>query len=556
MQRSRRRLLLLFLSIPVLVTATSFLYMWGMAELEGEDRGFWDSVRWAGETLTTTGYGGDSRWRHPGMVVFVTVVQFIGVFLVFLIFPIYLIPWLEERFQTRLPSIAEKGLSGHAVIFRYGPAVESLLGELAGARVPTLVLEPDETVARRLAGNGQRVIVRGPDLGAFTAARLAEARALIANGTDDENATLILSARQFGFTGPILGLVEEPFHRRPMMLAGASAVFTPRHMLGAALAARASDRISPQLDGVQQLGRNLEVAEIRIQPKSSLVGRTLEEAAIGAKTGATVIGQWVGGELQVPADAAVRLEPNGVLVVVGGRENVERLNELATGVVPLRRTGPFVLGGAGEVGRKVAELLREVGEKVFVVDRVQAEGVDLVGDMLDVRVLEAAAVKNAQAVILALDSDSATLFATVILKDLAQDVPVIARVNEAENVERIHRAGAFFALSISQVSGQMLARKLLGEEAVAIDPQLKVLKARPGGLAGRHPAEVAIRERTGASVVAVERRDEVLVELGPEFRFEPEDTIYVCGSPEAVRRFTALFCPPGKVEKFGEGSWS
>jgi Trk K+ transport system NAD-binding subunit len=161
--------------------------------------------------------------------------------------------------------------------------------------------------------------------------------------------------------------------------------------------------------------------------------------------------------------------------------------------------------------------------------------------VLDARVLEGAGVRDAQAVILALDTDSSTLFATVILKDLAPDAPVIARVNQAENVERIHRAGAYFALSISQVSGQILAKKLLGEEAFLIDPELKVLKVPPDSLAGHHPAEMGIRERTGCSVVAVERGEEVLVEFGPEFRFRPDDSLYVCGSHRAVRRFTETF---------------
>src|SRR4029077_9851030 len=110
-----------------------------------------------------------------------------------------------------------------------------------------------------------------------------------------------------------------------------------------------------------------------------------------------------------------------------------------------------------------------------------------VGDVLDARLLESAGVRHAQAVILALDTDSATLFAAVILKDLVPEVPIIARVNQAENVERIHRAGAWFALSISQVSGQMLAQKLLGQEPVAVDPQLKVLKVSPDGFAGKRP---------------------------------------------------------------------
>lgn len=473
------------------------------------------------------------------MVLFVMCVQFTGVFLVILIFPVFLIPFLEERFEARLPQEIPRDLDHHAIVFRHGPPVESLLAELKAARVPALVLEPDETTARRLFERGELVLHRQLEGGGLESCHLERARALIANGSDDENAALILAARQLGFTGPILALVEEPYHRRPMMLAGASATFTPRHMLGAALAARASHRISPRISGIQQLGKNLEVAEMRVDPGSPLAGKTLDEAEVGSRTGATIVGQWAGGELEVLAGANVRIKPGGMLVALGSHDSIDRLSRLAEGTVATRRHGPFVVGGGGEVGRKVAELLRAVGEEVRLVDRNPGPEVDLVGDVLDLKLLEQAGVREAQAVILALNTDAATLFATVILKDLAPDVPVIARVNLSENVERIHRAGAYFALSISQVSGQMLAKKLLGQEAVAVDPQLKILKVAPNGLRGRHPADLDIRERTGCSVVAVERGDEVLVELGPDFLFRSDDAIYICGSTAAVRRFTA-----------------
>lgn len=540
MRRSRKRLLYLLLGLALMVVVSALLYKWGMAGLEGKQRTYWESLEWAAESLSTTGYGYDSHWSHPLMVLLVMSVQFVGVFLVFLIFPIYLIPFLEERFETRLPKQAEAGLTDHAILYRYGPAVETLLIELAGAGVPSLVLEPDEGMARRLFDRGQRVVLGGLTDDGLEAVHLLRARALIANGTDDENAAVVLSARQLGYRGPVLALVEEPFHRRPMMLAGATAVYTPRHILGAALAARASARISP-LSGVQQLGRHLEVAQIRVQPGSPLAGHTLNETAIATRTGATVIGQWVGGELEVPSGAGLRLEPGGILVVLGSHVNVSRLRDLAGGAVTLRHEGPFVVGGGGEVGRKVAELLRAVGEEVRLIDRNDGDEVDQVGDVLDARVLEEAGVKSAQAVILALDTDAATLFATVILKDLAPEVPVIARVNQAENVDRIHRAGADFSLSISQVSGQILAQKLLGQEAVSVDLQLKVLKVTAGRLAGRHPAEMGVRQRTGASIVAVERGEEVLVEFGPDFRFQAEDAVYVCGSGRGVRRFQEVF---------------
>ena len=417
MSHTVRRLALTLAGVAVLVVGSALLYQLGMARLEGRPRGFWDSLEWSAETLTTTGYGADAHWGHPAMVLFVVGVQFAGVFLVFLIVPLFLIPFLESRFEVRLPQEVKGDLARHVVVYRYGPAVETLLGELAAVGVPALVLEEDDAVARRLYEAGARVVHRPLDDAALRAARLRDARALIANGRDDANAALILAARQSGFAGPILALVEEPFHRRPMMLAGASSVFTPRHILGAALAARASARISPRVAGAQQLGRQLEVAEVRIEPHSPLAGRSLAEAGIGARTGATVIGQWLGGELHALPEPAARIQPESVLVVVGSPESIERAAELARGAVALRRRGPFLVGGYGEVGRKVVELLLAVGEEVKVIDRNAAQGVDLVGNVIDPGTLEAAGAADAQAVILALDADSTTLFATVILKD-------------------------------------------------------------------------------------------------------------------------------------------
>ena len=100
--RSTLRLLALLAALPAAVLVLGAVYMLGMTYLEGNPRGFLASVEWASETLTTTGYGADSRWQHPVMVVFVMLTQIAGLFLVFLIFPIYVLPFFEERFEARL----------------------------------------------------------------------------------------------------------------------------------------------------------------------------------------------------------------------------------------------------------------------------------------------------------------------------------------------------------------------------------------------------------------------------------------------------------------------
>ena len=540
MLRSQRRLIYLLAALPVLVVLSALAYMTMMPMLEGTPRGFWESLGWAAETISTTGYGADSRWEHPLMVVFVVVLQFMGVFLVFLVFPIYLIPFLEERFEARLPTTA-KVAEGSVLIFHYGPPVTSLIRELRRTEVPALVIEDDPDVARKVMEQGTAVLYGSLDEDALPAEQLHRARALVTNGTDDENAAIILAARQLGFEGEILALVEEPYHRRPMMLAGATAAYTPRHLLGAALAARASERISPRVQGVQALGRKLVVREVRIAADSELAGKSLADARVGARSGVSIIGQWVEGNLLTTPTAEMKLVPGGILVLAGSADNVDRFAKLCDPRRGAQRGGRFVLAGYGEVGQKVAQLLRDVGEELLVIDREKGEEIDLVGDILDHGVLEQSGLREAKAAIVAVDSDAATMFATVIFKEHAPSVPVIARVNQAENVERIHRAGADFALSVSQVSGQMLAGRLLGQESISVDPQLKLQRVGTAALADRHPSDLAIRERTGASVVAVERGDELLVEFDSDFRFRSGDDVYICGSSEATNRYVQLF---------------
>jgi len=540
MTSSRRPLLLLALLLPLLVVGAALLYMLGMRYLEGSPRDFLSSLEFVSETLTSVGYGADSSWRHPLMLLLVIGLQFAGSFLLLLILPLIMLPMLERRFETRLPQRAAK-LSNHVVIYRWGAAVETLLSELDRTEVPVLILEESEGEARRLLEIGRQVVFCSDPTTALDRVSLSEAKALIANGSDEENAAIILTARQVGFEGEILAIVEDPFYRQAMSLAGATEVFTPRHVLASALAARASHQISPRVSGLQQLGKHLQVEEVRIDPASPLAGRTLAETEISQQTGTTVIGQWLGGELETRPHGQMRLEPHGILVAIGRQEGLERLAALAGSTAQPSPGKHFVICGFGEVGRKVAELLDQAGETVRVVDRQNLAGVDVVGDVLDPTVLDAADIDSAQAVVLALDNDPATLFATVILRDRAAETPIVARVNAADNVDRIHRAGADFALSISQVSGQVLARCLLRLESVSIDARLRVTKLPRHRLGGHQPAEFKLRSRTGCSVVAVERGDQVLVDVGPHFTFEASDVLYVCGSDQAIQRFIEAF---------------
>jgi Trk K+ transport system NAD-binding subunit len=528
-----RRLLLLLASVIVYLFIVSLLYQFGMGYFEGKPRTLLQSVEWAADTFTTTGYGRDTHWSHPFMIGLVMLVQFSGMVAAPLIIALFVLPFFAERFEQRLPRVADAKLEGHVIVYRFGPAVEMLLLRLRDHDVPTLVAETDEAQARNVLERGQSVVFSRSDDDILDACRLTAARALVANGRDEENAGVILRARQMGFSGEIYAFVEDPAHRKPIELAGATSSYTPRHIIAAALAAHASDLLSPRLPGIEALPA-VQRREIRVPAGGPVAGKTLREAEIGAKSGTVVVGQWCGSRLETRCTAEMRIEPNSVLELVGDAESIARASELIAGPM-LRQGGPFLIAGFGEVGRKVHELLCDAGEEVRVVERREAPNVDIVGDVLDSSVLARAGINESRGIVLALDSDDATLFATVIARDTAPDIPVIARVNHAQNVANIHRAGADFALSISDISGEMLSARLLGRTARARDEHRRVERISATRWSGLSLHDLPLRTH-GCSALALERDGQTITRLTSDLHIEKHDSLWVTGTAEAVHK--------------------
>ena len=204
--------------------------------------------------------------------------------------------------------------------------------------------------------------------------------------------------------------------------------------------------------------------------------------------------------------------------------------------MPIKRHGPIVIAGYGAVGRKVIEMLSDAGETCTVIDLQPVPGVDVVGNVLDRATLEQAAVKEAGAIILSLNDDSETVFATAVVREHAPEVPLIVRVNRTPNTARIYRAGADFAISLGQVAGQILAYHLLDEQVIPVESRIKFSRLSSGALVGSHPWKNEALERTGAKIIAVERNHDVLIEFADDFRLQNDDALYVCGSLNALAR--------------------
>lgn len=541
LKRSTKRLLALLALLPAAVLLLGTIYMLGMGHLEGAPRTFLESLQWAAETLTTTGYGGDNHWKHPAVALFVILGQFLGQFLVFLIFPIFVLPYFEEKFEVRLQH-ALPPMEGLVLFYRYGLAIESLLEELNRANSPFVIFEEDIALARGLRDRGYNVVYGQLAADPSAVVRVRQARAVVANAGDHANATCTLLVRELGFAGPLYALADDPLYRAPMLQIGATDVFTPAHVLGAALASRASIRISPPAEGIHLLGSRAGLAEFRVRAGSPLAGKRIGDLKLREEHRVSVIGQWRAGLFATTKGPETQVEPGAILVVVGAHANLEMVERMA---MPIRRGGPIVVAGYGAVGQKVVELLHDADEACVVIDRASAPGVDVVGNVLDRATLDKARVREASAVILALNDDSESVFATAAVRDYAPEVPLIVRVLRSPNTARLYRSGADFAISVGQVAGQILAYHLLDEHVINVENRIKVSRLSAGSLAGSHPWRSASLDRTGAKVVAVERGSEVIIEFDEDFAVRPDDTLFVCGSVNSLERYQREFQATG-----------
>jgi Trk K+ transport system NAD-binding subunit len=524
---------LLLFFVLLLVFLLGCLYMLGMTYLEGSPRSLLRSVEWAAETLTTTGYGSDSTWQHPLMNLLVIGTQVLGMSIYVLVFPLYVLPYLEEQFEARLQRKLPP-MQGRVLIQGYSPAVDSLVQELRREGVGLVILEQDDATARTLRDRGYDVVAGNLEEQADLLAGVAAARALVTNGDDHTGASFIMIAREFGFHGPMLALCADPLHRTPMEQIGATAVFTPSHVLAAALAARASTRISPRHEGLRLVGDYLDLGEFRVRADSPFAGKRLGELQLRERYAVTLLGQYVGGRFLQVEGPATRIEPGAILVAVGSQESLQTIEQLAT---PINRQGPIVVAGYGAVGQKVVEMLRDAGEDTVVIDDARREGVDVVGNVLERSTLARAGVSAAKAMILALSNDSAGVFAAAVVRDYDGNVPLIARVNRAPNVARLYAVGADFALSIGEVAGQIIAHHVLERTDVILEDQLKFVRVGPGRLIGVHPWQAQAREKTGAAIVAIQRGSEVVVNFKPGFVVAADDIVFICGSAPSLERY-------------------
>ena len=239
--------------------------------------------------------------------------------------------------------------------------------------------------------------------------------------------------------------------------------------------------------------------------------------------------------------------------------------------------GRVVIIGFGPAGRTLAQLLKTLQRSYVVIEanattvsEGQNRGEPIVyGDAARPAFLERFGIVDSKLVVIAISDPVATRRVVARIRAMAPDTPILARARNVHEVDRLESAGATTVVA-EEIEGSIeLVRQALSlfqfdpksirnftdalrdedygvirsSSEIAIDPWLVELLQEeerewvvvPDHFSGgKSLAELDIRARTGASIVAVDRMGAIDSVPHPAFNLRSGDRILALGAPKAI----------------------
>jgi len=286
------------------------------------------AIYWATSTIATVGYGDVVFTSLPGRI-FSIVVQVTGIILISGFLATYIIaPWMDRVIKFRLPRKVPSSMKEHIIICGYNQLVETLIDELAEQDITFIIVEDEEETIKELVYRDIPCIFGTPsDKQALMNAGIEKARILIANKSDEKNANIVLTAREFQHLN-IIAIVEDRSNSKYLKYAGADTVVSPKSIFGQFIGRKAVDRLVSRVTGSTEIFKGVHVTEFPIYLKSPLIGKTLKEVSSQRLTDARIVGIWKSGALSFNLKEDDLIRGNSVLLAVGTPEELSKLKKL------------------------------------------------------------------------------------------------------------------------------------------------------------------------------------------------------------------------------------
>ncbi|MBN2057871.1 MAG: potassium channel protein [Candidatus Saganbacteria bacterium] len=226
-----------------------------------------------------------------------------------------------------------KDMKEHYIICGFGRVGHQVAAEFAAAKLPYVVIDIKPETADELEQTGIPYIIGDTTTdGKLEEAGVQRARGLVACADSDmENVFVTLSGRAANPDLYIVARASGKDAEEKLKLAGANRVISPYFISGRRMAGLIMRPVASDFLDTVMHGEHLEFSlrEIAIPEKSKLIGKSLEEASIRQKSGATVLAiRKADGGFNLQPLAVSTIEGGDILIVIGTQEQLELLSRM------------------------------------------------------------------------------------------------------------------------------------------------------------------------------------------------------------------------------------
>jgi len=218
-----------------------------------------------------------------------------------------------------------------------------------------------------------------------------------------------------------------------------------------------------------------------------------------------------------------------------------------------------IICGGGRTGGVIIDEFKREGVDFVVIEQDPGIARELRGKNLAVlegdatkdEILVEAGVERASGLVSTLPSDSDNLFLCITAKEYNKNLTVVTRAGSKETAKRLYSLGVNKVILLEELGGMRLARSLTKPAIVDFmdsvcptktgEASLESLKVEHGAkIANKRVKELRIKEKIGATIVAIIRDEKVIASVGPEDEIREGDTVVVIGMRESLDKLEEL----------------
>lgn len=209
----------------------------------------------------------------------------------------------------------------------------------------------------------------------------------------------------------------------------------------------------------------------------------------------------------------------------------------------------YAVIGLGRFGSSLAKELIKLGYEVLGIDKDE-EAVDdmsevlthvVVADSIDEEVIRSLGLRNFDCVVVAIGNDiQASILTAILLKDVGVNVVVAKALSELHG-KVLSKVGVDRVIYPERDMGIRVAHQLVSPnllDYIELSNEYTIVElAVPRGLSGRSLKELNTRAKYGCSIVAINKKNGVIIAPTAEDTLEEKDVMVIIGTKGQIEEF-------------------